>query len=75
MPPFDVTKFITDPELALLIISYIAAIYGAWKGWWVPGPLYTKLEARSDKADTANEKMLESIKALTDEVRRSGERK
>jgi hypothetical protein len=47
--PVDISKFISDPEIALLIGILVAAIYGAHKKWWVPGWLYTKAEERGDK--------------------------
>jgi hypothetical protein len=74
-----VDKYIADPETALLIIILGFALYAAYKGWWVPGFIYQKEEARADEAMEINasqtkalEATSEAIQDLTTEIRQRG---
>lgn len=74
-----ITRFVSDPETALLIIVLGFALYAAYKGWWVPGFVYEKEEARANEALEMNasqtkalEATSEAIKDLTTEIRQRG---
>jgi hypothetical protein len=74
-----ITKFVSDPETALLIIILGFALYAAYKGWWVPGFIYLKDENRANEAFDLNaaqtkalEATTEAIKDLTTEIRQRG---
>jgi hypothetical protein len=73
--PVNVTDFITDPPIALLIVLLIGAIVGAVKGWWVPKFIYDREVARADKADAANGKVTDALEELTKEIRQRREPK
>lgn len=66
----DVTSFISDPEVALLIISTFVAIAALVKPLVVPKSLYDKSEARADKATEALANMASAVGELTEEIRR-----
>lgn len=80
----DVTQFITDPAIALLILLSLAAIVALGKGLVVPKPIYDREVKRADKQEETNvamlisqgtmtkamEKMTEQMQALTAEVLR-----
>lgn len=74
-----IDKYIADPETALLIIILGFALYAAYKGWWVPGFIYQKEEARVDEVIEINasqtkalEATSEAIEELTMEIRQRG---
>lgn len=74
-----ISKYIADPETALLIIILGFALYAAYKGWWVPGFIYQKEEARVDEVIEINasqtkalEATSEAIEELTMEIRQRG---
>lgn len=74
-----ITRFVSDPETALLIIVLGFALYAAYKGWWVPGFVYEREEARANEALEINasqtkalEATSEAIKDLTTEIRQRG---
>ena len=67
--PINVGQFITDPATDLLVTLLIAALVGAYKGWYVPRFIYDQAVLRADKADEANKNMTEALKALTEEIR------
>jgi hypothetical protein len=70
--PIDISTFISDPEVALLVILLILALVGAGRGWWVPGFIYKKSEDRADALQKANEASTQALKDLTTEVRQRG---
>lgn len=74
-----ISKYIADPETALLIIILGFALYAAYKGWWVPGFIYEKEENRANEALSVNAEQTkaldattEAIKDLTTEIRQRG---
>jgi hypothetical protein len=74
-----ITRFVSDPETALLIIVLGFALYAAYKGWWVPGFVYEKEENRANEALEMNasqtkalEATSEALKDLTTEIRQRG---
>jgi hypothetical protein len=70
--PINPADFITDPPIALLIIILLAAIIGAYRGWWVPKFIYDEAVKRADAASKANEAMSTALKELTQEIRQRG---
>lgn len=68
-----ITRFISDPEVALLVISYGLAIVGFYKGLIVPKFIYENEKSRADKAITAAEKVTDALEALTTEIRQRRE--
>ena len=70
--PIDINSFIKDPEVALLVIILVVAIYGAYKGWWVPGPFYKKeVDANTDLRKSLGD-TTKAISELTNEIRQRG---
>lgn len=70
--PIDISTFIRDPETALLVILLVVALYGSYKGWWVPGPIYKKAEERAELLAKSLADTTEAIKELTAEIRQRG---
>lgn len=64
-----ITKFVADPETALLIIILGFALYAAYKGWWVPGFIYAKEEQRADEAFSLNAAQTKALEATTDAIK------
>lgn len=64
-----ITKFVADPETALLIIILGFALYAAYKGWWVPGFIYEKEEDRANEALSINAAQTKALEATTDAIK------
>lgn len=64
-----ITKFVSDPETALLIIVLGFALYAAYRGWWVPGFIYSKEEERANEAFSLNSAQTKALEATTDAIK------
>jgi peptidoglycan hydrolase CwlO-like protein len=62
----DITKFIADPEVALLIILGLLAIGALGLGKLIPRTLYDKAEARADKLQEGLTTVSVALDKLTD---------
>jgi hypothetical protein len=72
--PTFFTKFISDPETALVVIMLASAILAFYKGWVVPKFIYDASEARAMNLNKALADVTESMKDLTTEIRQRGAR-
>jgi hypothetical protein len=70
--PIDISTFVKDPEIALLILLLILALVGSYKGWWIPGPIYKKEVDRGDLVTKYLGETTKSIESLTEEIRQRG---
>lgn len=61
-----ITKLITDPEVALLIIAGATFAGLLITGKLVPEPIYKREVARADKAQEISEKTTNSLRDLTE---------
>lgn len=64
----DVSKFITDPPTALLIIVILGGVLALGKGLVVPRPIYDREVKRADKSDSTATMTIEALSKLTTTV-------
>jgi uncharacterized membrane protein YciS (DUF1049 family) len=58
---------VTGPG-GVVVLAVIFAL-GFYKGWWVPGYIYTEARDRAAKLDDQVDRFSQALEHLTDEVR------
>jgi hypothetical protein len=62
-------KTLVDLGFAVVFVLMVSTIgVGAIRGWWVPGWIYRKSEARSDRLDASLAKLTESVDGMRDDL-------
>lgn len=69
MPTPDQVKTLVDFGFAVVFVAMVLAIgIGAIRGWWVPGWIYRKAEARGDRLEASLAKLTDSVDGLRDDL-------
>jgi uncharacterized membrane protein YciS (DUF1049 family) len=52
-----------------VVVLAVILAFGFYKGWWVPGFIYTETRDRAAKLDDQVDRFSQALEHLTDEIR------